>query len=155
MNIFDIPFKNLLTWAWDSINQGQNPLIVARGCIDRIDKEIIRLLSLRYEIVEKIVVSYKKAKNLPFRDRIRENEMIGKLTQFAKTTELPTVMVSPIFRSIIDSTTKSEMQTEDNLQPILRRCHRCNDGRGMGTFGIVILEEPHYRVCPICKDPLM
>ncbi len=150
MNIFNVRFEDLLAWAWGRINQGENPLVIARSCIDRIDREIIKLLSLRYEIINKIVVAHKKENGLPFRDRAREGDLLKKLIEFAETTELPPVMVLQIYRPLIDAFVGSEIQSEPDLSPIARHCHRCN----VNTCGIVILEEPNHRVCPICKDPL-
>lgn len=50
-------------------------LLELRNRIDEIDKDILRLLELRFQVVKEIG-AYKKANNLPILDANREKEVL-------------------------------------------------------------------------------
>ena len=69
-----------------------------RKQIDAIDKEVLRLLESRFDIVRE-VAKLKKKKGLPARDFEREAEIIR---HKCKLTHLPPTFVEKIYRDIIN-----------------------------------------------------
>jgi chorismate mutase/prephenate dehydratase len=78
------------------INDGE--ILELRKKIDAIDKNILIDLEERFELVNDIA-RLKKNKNLPIRDRQREEEVIKSKYGL---TELPEDFVARLFRLIID-----------------------------------------------------
>lgn len=79
---------------------------VLRKQIDALDKDILRLLEHRFDVVRDIA-RLKKKKNLPVRDVEREMEIIRNK---CKLTHLRPDIVEKIYRAIIDCS--SEIQGE-------------------------------------------
>jgi len=71
-----------------------------RKKIDQIDKEIVRHLSRRFKITEK-VGKLKFKKNLPLRDLKRERELLKKRKDWAKKYRLSPFLIDKIFHLII------------------------------------------------------
>jgi len=79
-----------------SINDKE--LAELRKQVDVIDKEVLRLLENRYDLIREIV-KLKKRKKLPARDIEREAEIIR---HKCKLTHLPPAFIEKIYRDIID-----------------------------------------------------
>ena len=82
--------------------------------IDKIDHEIIRLLSLRREQSFKMG-QIKKSLHLPVKDNTREEVVLEKASSYAKEVDLDTNLVRQIFSLIIaDSVALQEKMLGEN-----------------------------------------
>ena len=82
-------------------NEKKYDLSEIREKIDRIDKEIVKLIEERLDIVEKVAL-YKKENNMKIFDRKREKEVIEKNLLNIKNDELKHY-VEIVLRDIMDS----------------------------------------------------
>lgn len=82
-------------------------LAEARQEVDRIDAEIVRLLSIRLSVVMRIA-QIQRAVGLPFRDEDREDEILDHAAELAKALDLPRKQVRKIFRQIIRISLKAQ-----------------------------------------------
>lgn len=76
-----------------------------REGIDRIDRQLIKLLEERFELVEKIGIK-KKELGLPVVDRKREKEIISKRQE--QSSSLSRGFVSKLFRMIFREAYRKE-----------------------------------------------
>lgn len=79
----------------------------ARQEVDRIDAEIVRLLSIRLSVVMRMA-QIKRAVGLAFRDEDREDEILDNAAERAKALDLPRKQVRKIFRQIIRISLKAQ-----------------------------------------------
>ena len=79
----------------------------ARGEIDRIDAEIVRLLSVRLAIVMR-AFQIKRAVGIPLRDEKREEQILERAAERATELDLPRKQVRKIFRQILRISAKSQ-----------------------------------------------
>jgi len=78
----------------------ESSLEALREEINRIDEDIIGLLSRRMEVVKKIV-ALKKAKGIPVEDRDREKTLFLKLEKEARRSNINEKFVSEVFGVIV------------------------------------------------------
>ena len=129
------------------IKPGQDPLTVARRCIDTIDAAIVYLMGLRYDIVRKIVIPHKRKKKLPIRDRAREKKILIELEKQAKKAKLRPGMIRRIYLPLLDTF----VETQFEPHPVRVYCRSCR----VYDFGtIIVTDGKKHRACSICKDPL-
>ena len=76
-----------------------------RKRLNKIDDDILKLLSKRFKIVRQIG-EIKIKENLPLRDKKREKEIIKRLSDKAKTLSLPKRMISQIYQIIFENAQK-------------------------------------------------
>ena len=79
----------------------------ARAEIDRIDAEIVRLLSVRRAIVVR-AFQIKLAAGVPLPDEEREDEILEHASERATELDLPRKQVRKIFRQILKISAKSQ-----------------------------------------------
>ena len=82
-----------------------------RAEVDRIDAEIVRLLTIRLSIVEK-AAQLKHSVGVPFRDKEREEEIIVTAGERAEELGLPRKPVRKIFRQIVRISTRTQGEHE-------------------------------------------
>lgn len=78
----------------------ESSLEALREEINRIDEDIIGLLSRRMEVVKKIA-ALKKEKGIPVEDRDREKTLFLKLEREARTNNIDEEFVSEVFGIIV------------------------------------------------------
>lgn len=78
----------------------ESSLETLREEINRIDEDIIGLLSRRMEVVKKIA-ALKKAKGIPVEDRDREKTLFLKLEKEARRNNIDEKFVSEVFGVIV------------------------------------------------------
>ena len=71
-----------------------------REKLDKIDKKLLKVLTERFEITQKVGI-YKKKKNLPVLDRKREQEIFRQRKLQAKKINLDPLLIEKIFKLII------------------------------------------------------
>jgi chorismate mutase/prephenate dehydratase len=82
-------------------------LLECRNEIDRIDAEIIRLLSARLTVVLHAAAT-KRAVGVPFKDEEREEEILDNAGERATDFGLPKKNVQKIFQQILKISEKSQ-----------------------------------------------
>jgi isochorismate pyruvate lyase len=82
-----------------------------RAEIDRIDAEIVRMLTIRLSVVEK-AAQLKHAMGVPFRDKEREEEIMVTASERAEELGLPKKPVRKIFRQIVRISTRTQGERE-------------------------------------------
>jgi len=78
-----------------------------RSKIDKIDREIIVLVSERIKLGRKIG-AYKKENNLPLHNPSREKQVLHNVKSLAKRKKLDMAFVEKIYRMMIAQTRKQE-----------------------------------------------
>ena len=93
----------------DSVKPADSPpgLHEARVEIDRIDAEIVRLLSVRLSTVMR-AFQIKRAVGLNLRDEEREAEIIERAAERATELDLPKKQVRKIFKQILRISRKAQ-----------------------------------------------
>jgi chorismate mutase len=93
----------------DSVKPADSPpgLHEARVEIDRIDAEIVRLLSVRLSTVMR-AFQIKRAVGLNLRDEEREAEIIERAAERATELDLPKKQVRKIFKQILRISQKAQ-----------------------------------------------
>lgn len=71
-----------------------------RNQIDKIDKEIIRLLAERFNVITEIGKK-KKERNLLIQNKSRETELIEQLKKEAKTQGISPALVDKLYAEIL------------------------------------------------------
>ena len=84
-------------------------LLQCRDDIDRIDNEIIRLLTERMDVANDIA-KYKLEKNQPITDAQREHSKLVTLREKAKKVGLSPSYITDLFKTIIKYTCSAEQQ---------------------------------------------
>ena len=82
-----------------------------RAEIDRIDAEIVRMLTVRLSVVAK-AAQLKHSFGVPFRDKDREEEIIASAGERAEELGLPRKQVRKIFRQILRISTRTQVEGE-------------------------------------------
>ena len=82
-----------------------------RAEIDRIDAEIVRMLTIRLSVVNK-AAQLKHTHGIPFRDKEREEEIMGQASERAEVMGLPKKQVTKIFRQILRISTRTQAKGE-------------------------------------------
>ncbi len=72
-----------------------------RAELDKLDTEMVELLSRRFEVTKK-VGALKAREKMATKDPKREEEMFTRLTQFATELNVPPRLVGDILRLILD-----------------------------------------------------
>lgn len=72
----------------------------SRSSIDKIDQKILILLKKRLNLAVKIG-KYKKEKELPVKDNLREKEIIANLVEDAKSLNLSPILVQKIWSLLL------------------------------------------------------
>ena len=82
-----------------------------RAEIDRIDAEIVRMLTVRLSVVMR-AAQLKHSLGVPFRDKEREEEIMLTATDRAGELGLPRKQVRKIFRQILRISTRTQAEGE-------------------------------------------
>ena len=77
------------------------PLTKVRKDIDKLDKELLKLLKKRTKLVERVGLIKKKHK-MPIFNKTRELEIDKKLDKFAKEHGLRKTFLQKIWKNLID-----------------------------------------------------
>ena len=85
-------------------------LTVLRDGIDKIDSEIVNLISQRFDLVKKVSLEKSKRK-LSIIDRTRESQILADVARMANKRGHDEVLFKKIFRTIIDCTIAFEKKT--------------------------------------------
>ncbi|WP_394234743.1 chorismate mutase [Niallia oryzisoli] len=72
-----------------------------RNNIDKVDRELIKLLAARFELTEQVGI-YKAKNNLNPQDKSRETEQFNKLIKLSQESGLNPDYALKIFRCIMD-----------------------------------------------------
>lgn len=81
-----------------------------RNAIDTIDEQLMDILLKRMEI-SKQIAEYKKANNLPTRDRQRELDMIAN-----RTESIEDPMVKEVLTDVLEAILKASRHVQDKSQ---------------------------------------
>jgi isochorismate pyruvate lyase len=81
----------------------------ARAEIDRVDAEIVRLLSIRLAAAMR-AAQIKHAAGIPYRDEAREEEIIANAAERGEDFGLPTKQVEKIFKQILRISAKAQAE---------------------------------------------
>lgn len=87
-----------------------NKLLKLRKDIDKCDRELVRILSLRFSLVKKIAL-YKKENNFKPLDSARWKKVTDKILFFSAKRELPLKLI----KSIMDSIHKESLRIEKKI----------------------------------------
>lgn len=71
-----------------------------RKQIDQIDTQLLQLLAKRFALMPH-VIAYKKARNLPIQDPVREKELIAAKQQFGEELGVDEKFVEQLFELIM------------------------------------------------------
>jgi prephenate dehydratase/chorismate mutase len=88
-----------------------------RQAIEEVDREILRKLKGRMELVERVAQA-KLAAAIPFRDRLREEEVLGRVRQIATELGLDPYEIERVFRIVMEmsvSRQQSHLHSMENL----------------------------------------
>jgi prephenate dehydratase/chorismate mutase len=88
-----------------------------RQALEEVDREILRKLKNRMELVER-VARVKLAAAIPFRDRLREEQVLGRVRQIATELGLDPYEIERLFRIVMDmsvSRQQSHLHSMENL----------------------------------------
>ncbi len=86
-----------------------------RKSIDQVDSELIKLLSKRFELTEKVGI-YKAINNLTAQDAIRESEKFEKLIRLSEENNLNSEYALRIFRCIMDMAISRHQEIQGGLK---------------------------------------
>lgn len=78
-----------------------------RQDITQIDEELLQLFAKRFTVVEE-VGEYKKANNLPVRDKKREDELLGHLAQKGSGLKLSSDFIQKVWQAVFQEAYKKE-----------------------------------------------
>lgn len=81
----------------------------ARAEIDRVDAEIVRLLSIRLAAAMH-AAQIKHAAGIPYRDEAREEEIIANAAERGEDFGLPKKQVAKIFKQILRISAKAQAE---------------------------------------------
>jgi len=79
-----------------------NELAKSREEIDRLDKQLLNILSQRFKLTRQIGL-FKKEHDLPMKDPQREAEMIKKRLTSGQKLKLSPIFIEKIFKLIVTS----------------------------------------------------
>src|SRR5258708_19842610 len=88
-----------------------------RQAIEEVDREILRKLKSRMELVER-VARVKLAAAIPFRDRLREEQVLGRVRQIATELGLDPYEIERLFRIVMEmsvSRQQSHLHSMENI----------------------------------------
>ncbi|KAA9032412.1 chorismate mutase [Niallia endozanthoxylica] len=86
-----------------------------RNSIDQVDSELMKLLSKRFELTEKVGI-YKAANNLMAQDTIRESEKFDKLILLSEKNGLNSEYALKIFRCIMDMAISRHQEIQGGIR---------------------------------------
>ncbi|TDQ23217.1 isochorismate pyruvate lyase [Raoultella sp. BIGb0149] len=85
-----------------------------RGCIDRIDSELVKLIAQRAECV-KAAAAFKSDRSA-VRAPERVQQVIDRVREKATEAGLPEVIIEKVYRSMIDAFIEYELEQHRQLQ---------------------------------------